>query len=330
MGERSSWAVSETSERCRCWAEVSRESMSLSVSASDRTSSRASGTGRSAGTPVPVTRAAPRRMRSIGRRVEPTASQVAPMNTMNSTGVPKISPCATTCRLSAAELYGTAAITSSPSSARTTATRSSDGMSNGAPGHEDRRVAVGERRRLRGRHHRHQPVGVGRHVDDLPRRREHLDGDGPGRDRHRVGEPVALISAATSVAPDRAVSSTDRVSETRSVLNSSRSPATSATSRPRAAMRVTRARRPRRRHQRTSTGPRPCRSHHRPSRRARAAEPPRRGRRAAGAAPGRSAGLVSHRRPPAGSPPRGRSSRPPARRARRSSAAGTRRRPRRR
>ena len=133
MGERSSWAVSETSERCRCWAEVSRESMSLSVSASDRTSSRASGTGRSAGTPAPVTRAAPRRMRSIGRRVEPTASQVAPTNTMNSTGVPKMSPCATTCRLSAAELYGTAAITSSPPSARTTATRSSDGMSKGAP-----------------------------------------------------------------------------------------------------------------------------------------------------------------------------------------------------
>ena len=134
MGERSSWAVSETSERCRCWAEVSRESMSLSVSASDRTSSRASGTGRSAGTPAPVTRAAPRRMRSIGRRVEPTASQVAPVNTMNSTGVPNTSACPTTCRLSAAELYGTAAITSSPPAARTTATRSSDGMSNGAPG----------------------------------------------------------------------------------------------------------------------------------------------------------------------------------------------------
>src|ERR1700735_3634866 len=83
------------------------------------------------------------------------------------------------------------------------------------------------------------------------------------------GSRSALMSAATSVAPDRALSSTDRVSETRSVFSSSRSPAISATSRPSAAIRVTRARRPRRRHQRTSTGPSPCRSHHRPDRWAR-------------------------------------------------------------
>jgi len=85
--------------------------MSLSVSASDRTSSRASGTGRSAGTPVAVTRAAPRRSRAIGRSVDPTASQIAVVNRMNSSGVPNTSAFVTTDKLAPAELYGTAAIT---------------------------------------------------------------------------------------------------------------------------------------------------------------------------------------------------------------------------
>jgi hypothetical protein len=78
--------------------------MSLSVSASDRTSSRASGTGRSAGTPVAVTRAAPLRSRAIGRSVDPTASQIAVVNRMNSSGVPNTSALVTTDRLSPAEL----------------------------------------------------------------------------------------------------------------------------------------------------------------------------------------------------------------------------------
>jgi hypothetical protein len=78
--------------------------MSLSVSASDWTSSRASGTGRSRGTPVAVTSAAPRRSSPIGRSVDPTASHIAPVNRMNSSGVPKSSAFATTDRLSPAEL----------------------------------------------------------------------------------------------------------------------------------------------------------------------------------------------------------------------------------
>jgi hypothetical protein len=78
--------------------------MSLSVNASERTSSRASGTGRSRGTPVAVTSAAPRRSSPIGRRVDPTAIHIAPVKRMKSNGVPKTSAFATTERLSPAEL----------------------------------------------------------------------------------------------------------------------------------------------------------------------------------------------------------------------------------
>jgi hypothetical protein len=111
MGLRSSCAVSETRARCRCCAAVSRDSMSLSVTASDRTSSLASGTGRSDETPVPVTRAAPRRSKAMGRSVDPTASQMAPVNSANSSGVPNTSAFATTDKLPETELYGTAATT---------------------------------------------------------------------------------------------------------------------------------------------------------------------------------------------------------------------------
>src|ERR1700722_13696799 len=268
MGERSSWAVSETRERCCCWAEVSRESMSLSVSASDRTSSRAPGTGRSGGPRVPVTRAAPRRMRSIGRRVEPTASHIAPVNTMNSTGVPKTSACPTTCRLSAAELYGTAAITSSPPAARATATRSSDGMSNGAPCTSTAECPLASASAWAGGTSGTSRSASAETLTICPDGASTWMVTVPAATGTGSGSRSALMSAATSVAPDRAVSSTDRVGDSRSVLSSSRSPATSATSRPRATMSVTRARRPRRRHHRTSTGPRPCPSHHGPRRRA--------------------------------------------------------------
>jgi hypothetical protein len=101
--------------------------MSLSVTASERTSSLASGTGRSDGTPVSVTRAAPRRSRAIGRSVDPTASQMAPVNSTNSSGVPNNSALATTDRLPETELYGTAAMTMFPPEARIAVTRSWDG-----------------------------------------------------------------------------------------------------------------------------------------------------------------------------------------------------------
>jgi hypothetical protein len=78
--------------------------MSLSVSASERTSSRAWGTGRSHGTPVAVTSAAPLRSSPIGRSVDPTASHIAPAKSKKSSGVPNTSALATTDRLSPAEL----------------------------------------------------------------------------------------------------------------------------------------------------------------------------------------------------------------------------------
>ena len=134
MGLRSSCAVSDTRARCRCCAAASRDSMSFSVSASSRISSRASGTGRSdRGTPVAVMRAAPRRSAPTGRSVDPAASQMTQVNKANSTGVPTVSARATTVRLSETELYGTAAMTREPSAARTTSTRSSEGMSKGEP-----------------------------------------------------------------------------------------------------------------------------------------------------------------------------------------------------
>src|SRR6185437_196952 len=81
------------------------------------------------------------------------------------------------------------------------------------------------------------------------------------------GRWPALSSDATWYAPDRAVSSTDRVSDTRRALNSSRSIRMNATISPRAAIIVTRARSPRCRHHRTSSGPTPCPSHQWPAQR---------------------------------------------------------------
>ena len=102
MGLRSSWAVSETRSRWRWWASASRVSMSFSVTASERTSSRAIGTGRSRGTPVAVTSAAPRRSSAIGRSVYPVSSQVATASRPNSSGVPMSRTRASTVRLSPA------------------------------------------------------------------------------------------------------------------------------------------------------------------------------------------------------------------------------------
>ena len=102
IGLRSSCAVSETRSRCRCWASASRESMSFSVTASERTSSRAGGTGRSRGTPVSVTSAAPRRSAAIGRSVYPVSSQVARASRANSSGVPMARTLASVARLSLA------------------------------------------------------------------------------------------------------------------------------------------------------------------------------------------------------------------------------------
>ena len=134
IGLRNSCAVSDTRARCRCCAAASRDSMSFRVSASSRISSRASGTGRSdRGTPVAVIRAAPRRSALTGRSVNPAASQMTQVNKAKSTGVPSASARATTVRLSETELYGTAATTREPSAARTTSTRSREGMSNGEP-----------------------------------------------------------------------------------------------------------------------------------------------------------------------------------------------------
>ncbi len=76
--------------------------MSFSVTASDRTSSRASGTGRSCGTPVRVTSAAPRRSAAIGRSVYPVTSQVASASRPKSSGVPMARTRASVVMLSAA------------------------------------------------------------------------------------------------------------------------------------------------------------------------------------------------------------------------------------
>jgi hypothetical protein len=100
MGLRSSWAVSETSRRCRCWAASSLDSMSFSVTARLCTSSRASGTGRPRGTPVAVTFSAPRRRAAMGRSVEPVRSQLTHVMSSSSAGVPKSSACVTVTRLS--------------------------------------------------------------------------------------------------------------------------------------------------------------------------------------------------------------------------------------
>ena len=76
--------------------------MSFSVTARKRTSSRAGGTGRSRGTPVCVTSAAPRRSAAIGRSVYPVSSQVTRASRANSSGVPMARTRASVARLSLA------------------------------------------------------------------------------------------------------------------------------------------------------------------------------------------------------------------------------------
>ena len=76
--------------------------MSFSVTASDRTSSRAGGTGRSRGIPVRVTSAAPLRSSAIGRSVYPVTSQVTSSSRPNSSGVPISSALASVAMLSLA------------------------------------------------------------------------------------------------------------------------------------------------------------------------------------------------------------------------------------
>ena len=102
IGLRNSCAVSDTRSRWRCCASASLASMSFSVTASDRTSSRAGGTGRSRGTPVSVTSAAPRRNSAIGRSVYPVTSQMARASRPNSSGVPMTRALASVARLSLA------------------------------------------------------------------------------------------------------------------------------------------------------------------------------------------------------------------------------------
>src|ERR1700733_12229740 len=237
--------------------------MSFSVSARLRTSSRASGTGRSDGIAVAVTRAAPRRSAPIGRSVEPVTSQIAPVNTRKSTGVKITRARATTLSDPDASLNGTAAITSCPPLAGTTTTRSSDGMSKGAP-----RTCTAPPPSASARAWATDTIGTSRSASEdtfviAPEESSTWivmsSGTGTG-----LGSPLlALISAWTSTAPDRAESSTDRVSDTRSALKSSRSAAVNAMMRPRAGVSAPRAASPRRRHQRKMTGPSPCPIHSR-------------------------------------------------------------------
>ena len=76
--------------------------------------------------------------------------------------------------------------------APTATTRSSDGRPSGGPGSMRRLAGPGGRRGLGGRQHRHQPVRARRHVGDPALGVEHLDGDRPGGDGNRVGQPVLI------------------------------------------------------------------------------------------------------------------------------------------
>ena len=76
--------------------------------------------------------------------------------------------------------------------APTATTRSSDGMPSGGPGEHAGLAGPGGRLRLRGRQHRHQPVRARRHVGDPALGVEHLDGERPGGDGDRVGQPVLV------------------------------------------------------------------------------------------------------------------------------------------
>ena len=177
------------------------------------------------------------------------------MNRPNSTGVPTTSTRATTVRLSETELYGTAAMTSDPSEAAMASTRSIEGIPNGGPASRrplpDAALAAacdrdssGTSRSAPGDTSVIRPAGSSTCTVT------------PGATGTGAGSRRALISAATPEAAWRAESSSERVSETRSTLKSSRSKTANVTSRPAAATIVTRARNPRRRHQRAGD-PRP-------------------------------------------------------------------------
>ena len=192
IGLRSSCAVSDTRSRWRCCASASRESMSFSVTASERTSSRAGGTGRWRGIPVWVTSAAPRRSPAMGRSVYPVTSQMARATRPNSSGVPMNTALATVAMLSLAWAKETAATTTWPSFAPTATTRSGDGMPSGGPDSMRALAGPGRGPGLRRRQQRHQPVRALRHVGDPALGVEHLDGDRAGPHRHRVGQPVLV------------------------------------------------------------------------------------------------------------------------------------------
>jgi len=289
IGLRSSCAVSETRSRWCCCASASRESMSFSVTASARTSSRAGGTGRSRGMPVCVTSAAPRRNSVIGRSVYPVSSQVARASRPNSSGVPIASVRASVVMLSLAWANGTAASTTWPPLALTATTRSSDGRPSGGPAsmrpcpvRAAARACAGGRRGTRrsapGDTSVIRPWASSTWMVIAP------DPTGTGS-----GSRFWSISAATSAAPCRAESSSPRIRDSRSALTSSTAAAARATASPAEVTSVSRARRLRCRHHRAT---------------------------------------VSRRQPRAGSPPRARSAGHFGRTARRSCVAGIPRRPR--
>ncbi len=223
--------------------------MSFSVTASERTSSRAGGTGRSRGIPVCVTSAAPRRSSAIGRSVYPVTSQVARASRPNSSGVPISSALATVAMLSPAWAKETAATTTWPPSAPTATTRSSDGMPSGGPASMRPwpvRAAAracaggssGTSRSAPGDTSVIRPWASSTWMVIVP------DPTGTGS-----GSRFWSISAATSTAPCRAESSSPRIRDSRSALTSSTAAAARATASPAEVIRVSRARRLRRRHQ---------------------------------------------------------------------------------
>ncbi len=225
--------------------------MSFSVTARTWTSSRAWGTGSSRVTPVAVITWAPRRSAEIGRRVEPTTSQVAPASSSNSSGVPTSRALVSAIMLSSTWEYAAAERTISWPLAGTATTRIRYGMPNGRPSSSvarpflaaaaawaggssgTSRSAVGEASTIR-------PPGPSTCTVSVPA----TTGTGLGRGRFE------LARAATSRAPCRAVLSTPLVSVARSSLRSSIAAATRATASPTVVVTVTRARRLRLRHHR--------------------------------------------------------------------------------
>jgi hypothetical protein len=225
--------------------------MSLSVIASVRTSSRASGTGSSLALPVAVTTCAPRRSAAMGRSVEPTTSQVAPASSSNSTGVPTTRARPSAIMLSLTSVYAAAESTISCPFAGTATTRIRYGIPNGRPSSSTARPVrtaaaawaggnSGTSRSAPGEASTIRPSGPSTWMVSVPA----TTGTGSGSGR------FPLASAATSCPPCRALLSTPRVREAWSVPRSSIAPASRATARPTVVIMVTLARRLRRRHHR--------------------------------------------------------------------------------